>query len=159
MNDDEYFASALRSSDNVFGELGESDELLEEIESSVISDSYTPRPHHAQNYPEPVSGVRSVGDIATVAMAPIQTQGGDSLGAAITLFMLIGGAAAGWHLGKAKGALGGALAGAGARNLYRAQKNFRSQDVTTRAEAVKPGLIGLIGLGAGAYLLYNASGK
>lgn len=157
MNDDESFAASFRSNDNVFGALGAADDVLDEIDPP--SESPFLQAPNFLSPAQPSTYGRGFGeDAPAVSVAPAPaTDTSNRFGAAITLFVLVGGAALGWHFGKGKGAIGGALAAAGVRNLYRAQKGIRSSDVTARANAVRPGLVGLVGLGAGGYLLYTAT--
>lgn len=108
--------------------------------------------------PVAVSGLGAVSkDQTSIAPSPTPTTQNSkaSVGAALTLFTLVGGGLIGYRMRKWKGAAGGALAGAGARNLWRAQGAMRSSDLATKAGSVQQGLIGLAGVLAGAYLLFS----
>jgi hypothetical protein len=135
--DDERFAESLDL--GIFGSGGALDEEYEEEDEEI-----PPSPQAMGAAPMAVSG------IAPLANTP------SSLGAAMALFTFVGGGAAGWYFSKSlSGAVGGALGAAGARNLYFAQKSFGG-DLGT---SVRQGMIGLVGVGLGGYLLYQASQK
>lgn len=154
MNEDEQFAADLRP-DSIFGSLGASDFEDEENfeEYGGIADGWA------------VSGEEEVPqglveqETVQAPNVSIQPANSGKWGAAITLFALVGGAAVGWRFGGYKGAAGGALAAGAVRNLYRAQRSMRSPDALEKAGSIRPGLIGLVGLGAGGYLLYTAKGR
>jgi len=69
------------------------------------------------------------------------------------------GAGAGFYFGKWVGAIGGLLSAGGLRNLYYAKNDAVSPDAAAKAQAMQRGLVGLIGLGAGGYLLYRSRKK
>lgn len=159
MNDDETFAANLRP-DSVFGALGESDHFDDDVEefgemadgwdgSEPVEDTVFSNDQTAYSAPRQAAP-------AATAPARVKPQAG-SASAGFGLLWLAAGGLLGWHFGKAKGAAGGALAAAGVRNLYRAQRDMRNPNVQVRADAVRPGLIGLVGTGAGSYLLYDAT--
>lgn len=166
MNDDEAFAASIRP-DSVFGALGASDHFDEDVEEfGEMAEGWDgsepeetvfgePTSQQVPHYSAPADG----GGMATTAQ-PDQSatkKGGGSASAGLGMLWLVGGALAGWHFGKAKGAAGGALAAGGARNLYRAQRDMRVPNPEIKASAVRPGLIGLVGVGLGGYLLYDAT--
>jgi len=148
MNEDEQFVESLRP-DSVFGSLGAADDFDVETEFDV--------PYGQDNETAPTPTMQP-GPVTSAPSFPAQQSGG-STGAAITLFTVAGGAALGWHFGKAKGAAGGALAGGALRNLYRTQQAVRGSDAIAKSGAVKQGIIGLLGLGLGGYLMWTANKK
>jgi hypothetical protein len=159
---DEQFATSLRP-DSVFGSLGASDfegnteeygELAEGWGSASTAFAYDEPPSPIAASPSVSQPVQRSEMVAMRGSEPSQPSSGASAG--LMLLLLTGGALAGWHYGRFKGAAGGALALGAARNLYLAQKRMRSESPEVRVSAVRPGLIGLVGLGGGGYLLYTA---
>lgn len=147
---DEEFAAELRPS-NIFGALGGND--FEEEDGEVETNGPS---HFSSSEVSRTSGGPYTAAGNPDSLAP-PTKSGSSTGAAITLFSLVAGGAVGWHLGKAKGALGGALAGGGVRNIYRAQKTLRgSEGIGT---GIQQGVVGAAVLGLGGYLLWTAMNK
>ncbi len=73
--------------------------------------------------------------------------------AGLMIIAVAAGAGAGWYFcGKGvKGGVGGAAATAGARNLYGAAGTMKAD----AAGSMQRGLIGLLGLGLGGWLLYS----
>jgi hypothetical protein len=82
-----------------------------------------------------------------------------STSAGFGFLLTAAGAGAGYYFGKWIGALGGLLAAGGARNLYYVKDDITSSDVSTKSAAMQRGLVGLVGVGAGAYLLYRSRKK
>lgn len=81
----------------------------------------------------------------TIPTAPAVNNGRASAG--VSLLIAAAGAAAGYHFTDSfKGAAGGLLAAAGVRNLMGA-----------RTGGLQTGLIGLLGVAGGGYLLYSAT--
>jgi hypothetical protein len=165
MNDEE-FAATLRPGDNIFGVGGLGDYFDSDGEDDVAN---TPRaggapmesfqvPTYSAPSDRAPQSMQGVGE-AMVAMpeSSTPTTSNGKLGAAITLFCLIGGAAIGWHFGRVKGAAGGALVGGAVRNLYRAQRTFSTGG--DKLLAVKQGVIGAAVGAGGTYLLYTADRK
>lgn len=143
---DDEFVSNLRP-DSIFGAVGASDYFEEEdqhaSQQEVQYSEARPYPNAVGSSPVAVSG-------APVANADTSS----SLGAAITLFCILGGAGLGWYYGGFKGAAGGAIFGGALRNMYRAQRTFSAGGDTLGA--VKQGAIGAVGLAGGGYLLWTA---
>lgn len=82
----------------------------------------------------------------TIPMAPAAPNNGRA-SAGVSLLIAAAGAAAGYHFTDSlKGAAGGLLAAAGVRNLMGA-----------RTGGLQTGLIGLLGVAGGGYLLYSAT--
>jgi len=163
MNEDEQFAANLRP-DSIFGGLGASDHFDDDNDGDFDDEydfeddvaGYGQAARAVGAAPMGVSGeppAQSVG-ITTGPIAP--NTGGDKLGAALTLFSIVGGGAIGWYFGRFKGAAGGALAGGSLRNLYRGQKLLRTGQP---AEGIKMGGIGIAVLGVGGYLLWTANDR
>ena len=159
---DEQFANDLRPA-SIFGSLGTSDHFDDdeqfgemaggwdgipnapEAQPNYVSEMSDSAPRQAPQYTAP----RGMGDATT----------GSRTAAGLTLLMVAAGGLLGWHYGKIKGATGGVLVAGAVRNLYRAQRDMRSASAEVTASAVRPGLIGLVGLGGGGYLLYKANGR
>jgi hypothetical protein len=154
---DEDFVARLRP-DSVFGALGASDFEDEEVEEfGEMADGWDGSEPDSFSEDAQFSPAAN-NNVATPTMQPsFQSAGGGSTSAGLGLLWLVGGGAVGWHYGRAKGAAGGALAAAGVRNLYRAQGDFRSPSGDVKASAVRPALIGLVGVGLGGYLLHAAT--
>jgi hypothetical protein len=155
MNEDEAFAASIRP-DSVFGALGTSDHFDEEVEEfGEMAEGWDGfEPEEAMDFAE--SSGASTAQMPEESAAPVKV-GGGSASAGFGMLWLVGAGLLGWHFGRAKGAAGGALAAAGARNIYRAQRDMRSAVPEVKASSVRPGLIGLVGLGLGGYLLYEAT--
>lgn len=155
--EDEQFATNIRP-DSIFGSLGASDFEGDDVEEyGELADGWG-----GQDLPEEYdedSESSSSTDVRTMAQ-PSQitaTQPSSRGSAALTFFLLFGGAALGWHFGGVKGAAGGALTAGAVRNMYRVQRDMRSGSSELQAASVRPGLIALAGLAGGGYLLYMAS--
>lgn len=76
-----------------------------------------------------------------------------STDAGITFLAVAAGTYFGWRYGKLKGAAAGLLAVAGARNVWRARKEIATQGKS--AEATSSVTVGLIEIGAAAWLAYK----
>lgn len=154
--DDEDFVANLRP-DNVFGVGGLSDYFDDEDEDDyeefddVSSRRQTSVYRGTGSYPTAVSGE------TLEPGTPVAPQSNGKLGAAITLFIILGGAGLGGYYGGFKGAAGGALVGGALRNLYRAQRTLSAGGDTL--SAVKQGAIGAVGAAGGGYLLWTANRK
>lgn len=172
MHEDEDFAASIRPP-SIFGAVGTSDsfeeddyqeldgleefddEDFEPLPAAPVYRNASPAPSRAipRRYPNAVGSA----PVAVSGTGSAETQDGSKLGAAITLFMILGGAGIGWHFGKFKGATGGALAGGALRNLYRTHKTITTGGDTETA--VKQGIIGILGVAGGGYLLWTANRK
>jgi len=100
--------------------------------------------------------------VASVDPTPLPEQSkapNTSLGAALTLFTVAGGAVLGYRFGGWKGATGGVFVGGGLRNLWRAKGQVGSPDIAKKGSGIQQGIIGLAGLAAGAYLLLDKETK
>ena len=73
----------------------------------------------------------------------------------LTIIALGVSAAAGAWLGGAWGAGAGVILTGATRNVWRARQ-IKSADAAVRAEAIKAGTVGLLGLGIGGWLAYKA---
>lgn len=158
MDADEDFVSSLRPQ-STFGALGASDhfDMEEEDDGYDYDDEYDDDPSY-QQIPQARPITHGVGGFpVAVSGTGAFEEPGSKLGAAITLFCVLGGAGAGWHFGRFKGAAGGALVGGALRNLYRTQRTISSGGDT--GSAVKQGIIGVVGILGGGYLLWTASRK
>jgi hypothetical protein len=157
MNDDEDFAASLRP-ESTFGALGSMDHFDDdEDEYEEYEDDFAAVPQGPSAYPQPQANAVGSAPVA-VSGAPITAEPtGSKLGAAITLFLILGGAGLGWHYGRFKGAAGGALVAGALRNLYRTNKTIQSGG--DAGSAVKQGIVGLAGVGGGGYLLWTANRK
>lgn len=158
MDEDEEFAANLRPQ-STFGAIGSSDHFdAEEDDYEYEDDDYEEGPAVSQlpsrrRYPNAVGSA----PIAVSGTSTTEATGSGKLGAAITLFCVLGGAGLGWHFGKFKGAAGGALLGGALRNLYRTNKTLTTGGDT--GSAVKQGIVGLAGVAGGGYLLWTANRK
>ena len=157
MNQDVDFAANLRP-DSVFGTAGTDDYFDEDENDDVLDYDDAPvGPTNAPSYTQP--------DANAVGSAPVAVSGtylgttapNGSMGAALTLFFLVGGAGFGWYFGKFKGAAGGALVGGALRNLYRAQRTFSAGGDTM--SAIRQGAVGTAAAAGGSYLLWTANRK
>lgn len=151
MNNDEDFVASLRP-ENTFGALGEYDHFDDDVE-----DPYDEQEDQAPSLPPSAQQVypRAMGGFP-VAVSGVE-EPSSKMGAAISLFFILGGAGLGWHYGKFKGAAGGALVAGALRNLYRTHKTIKSGG--DAGSAVKQGIVGLVGVGGGGYLLWTANRK
>ena len=147
--EDEMFAASLGG--GIFGDAGD-DDYDDAFDEETVAAQEVASPH-VQN-----PGAQSVG------MAPMAFSGDEispnasssKLGAALSLFTFVGGGLAGWaYTKKPTGAADGALGSAAALNLYRAQRGFG----VNVGGSIKQGMIGLVGLGLGGFLLYQAGQK
>lgn len=157
MDEDEDFAANLRPQ-STFGALGAADHFDAEDDEYEYEDDYEEGPAATQ-FPSRGAYPNAVGSspIAVSGTPATETTGSGKLGAAITLFCVLGGAGLGWHFGKFQGAAGGALIGGALRNLYRTNKILTTGGDT--GGAVKQGIVGLAGVGGGSYLLWTANRK
>ena len=155
---DEQFAADLRP-DSVFGTSGTDDYFDDDGEDDVFDEVDDDVPMGAPQqtaYAQPGSNAVGSAPVA-VSGAPFGTTPNGSMGAALTLFFLLGGAGVGWYFGKFKGAAGGALVGGALRNLYRAQRTFSSGGDTMGA--IRQGAVGTVAAAGGSYLLWTANRK
>lgn len=156
MNQDVDFAANLRP-ESVFGTAGTDDYFDENEDDDVLDYDDAPMgPSPVPSYTQPDANAVGSAPVAVSGAPLVETPNG-SMGAAITLFFLVGGAGFGWYFGKFKGAAGGALVGGALRNLYRAQRTFSAGGDTMGA--IRQGAVGTAAAAGGSYLLWTANGK
>lgn len=152
---DEQFASDLRP-DSIFGVGGTSDYFNDEEYDDYEDEYPAPTQSEAGYQAQPTFDAVGSSPMAVAEALPAPTPNG-KLGAAITLFLVLGGAGVGWYFGKFKGAAGGALVGGALRNFYRAKQGL--SEGGDPMGAVKSGIVGTVGAAGGGYLLWTANRK
>lgn len=151
-NNDEDFVASLRP-ENTFGVLGEYDHFdVDDEDPYDERDVAEPTYQSLSNQSQP----RAVGGFP-IAVSGAGEEPPSKMGAAISLFFVLGGAGLGWHYGEFKGAAGGALVAGALRNLYRTHQTIKAGG--DAGSAVKQGIVGLVGVGVGGYLLWAANSK
>jgi len=171
MNDED-FASAYRQ-DNIFGPGGDPDYFEEEAvafgdaSESSFSDNpnasfdssqpsmSSPSPQPLQHQQQQQQQQQQQPPLMEVSKMATHPNGGNG---AVSLLFLVAGAGLGYHFRGPLGALGGALVGGAARNFTRLARSSRTNSAVP-IDSARQGLVGLLGLSGGSYLLYKSKNK